>query len=102
MDVSNWYSQGFALASQAVEADNAKDYKKAFDLYSRSLDHIIAGLKCALVGSLDREGITRRWPRSSFLSLRPFSPPAPPHSLPLQSIKRILVRRSSRTGRLAT
>lgn len=47
MDVSNWYQQGFALAAQAVEADNAKEYKKAFDLYSRSLDHIIAGLKCA-------------------------------------------------------
>jgi MIT (microtubule interacting and transport) domain len=48
MDVSSWYTQGFALAAQAVEADNAKDYRKAFDLYSRSLDHIIAGLKCAL------------------------------------------------------
>jgi len=46
MDVSHFYESATQLAKEAVKADEAKDYKKAFDCYCRSLDHFEAGLKC--------------------------------------------------------
>ncbi len=43
---TNFFEKGFAIANDAVKADEAKEYKAAFKLYLSALDHIVQGIKC--------------------------------------------------------
>lgn len=42
---NKFLDQAVSIVKTAVEADNAKDYQKAKDLYMKSLEHFIIGLK---------------------------------------------------------
>mmetsp|Transcript_82686 Transcript_82686/g.145927 ORF Transcript_82686/g.145927 Transcript_82686/m.145927 type:complete len:451 (+) Transcript_82686:425-1777(+) len=37
--------QAIEIVKQAIEADNAKDYEKAYTLYKRALEHFMVGIK---------------------------------------------------------
>lgn len=45
MDNNNFFQRGLDIVKQAVVADNAGDYERALDLYSRSLDAFLSGLR---------------------------------------------------------
>lgn len=38
--------QAIEIVSQAITEDNNKNYKEAFHLYKKALDHFIIGVKC--------------------------------------------------------
>ena len=35
-----------SIVKQAVDADKAKNYEEAFNLYKKALEHFMIGLKC--------------------------------------------------------
>jgi hypothetical protein len=46
MDNSRFYDQAMESLSEAVKADDAKDYSKALELYLRGIDRLISFLRC--------------------------------------------------------
>ena len=43
--------QAIEIVTQAIEADNAKEYEKAYGLYKKSLEHFMTGVKCKRGGA---------------------------------------------------
>ena len=39
--------QAIQIVTEAIKQDNEKNYEKAFDLYKKSLEHFMIGVKCA-------------------------------------------------------
>lgn len=42
---NNFIPQAVEIVKQAIDADNASDYEKAFNLYKKSLDYFMLGIK---------------------------------------------------------
>lgn len=65
----NFIAQGVDIVKLAIEADNRSEYAQAYQLYQKSLDYFVTGLKCVSCG---RRARRTRWLRLTL------SPP-PPH-----------------------
>lgn len=46
---NKFVDKGVEIVTQAVQKDNAGEYSQALDLYKRSLEHFMIGMKCTCV-----------------------------------------------------
>ena len=54
----NFIAQGVEIVKTAIDADNRAEYAQAYQLYQKSLDYFVTGLKCTLARARAHCGLT--------------------------------------------